>query len=187
MLLSKIWIHIASSSEKVNPLLSSTHLAHWSVHISLLIQMRQLFYWEKVALWIEDYFSQKQFEVKNVLMFDLFLTNMQLLSHVDYLWIIVMFLSAVWALILTAPIHCCGALVSKWFTVCCSISLNLFWWRNKLIYILGGLSLSTLSSNLKLFLKDKKHECFITYIILHASMCDIPCNIFWLAKEEKSH
>ena len=27
-------------------------------------------------------------------------------SHVDYLWIIVMFLSAVWTLILTAPIHC---------------------------------------------------------------------------------
>ncbi len=26
-------------------------------------------------------------------------------SHVDYLWIIVMFLSAVWILILTAPIH----------------------------------------------------------------------------------
>ncbi len=27
-------------------------------------------------------------------------------SAVDYLWIIVMFLSAVWTLILTAPIHC---------------------------------------------------------------------------------
>ncbi len=26
-------------------------------------------------------------------------------SHVDYFWIIVMFLSAVWTLILTAPIH----------------------------------------------------------------------------------
>ncbi len=26
--------------------------------------------------------------------------------NVDYLWIIVMFLSAVWTLILTAPIHC---------------------------------------------------------------------------------
>ncbi len=29
-------------------------------------------------------------------------------SGVDYLWIIVMFLSAVWTLILTAPIHCDG-------------------------------------------------------------------------------
>ncbi len=27
-------------------------------------------------------------------------------SGVDYLWIIVMLLSAVWTLILTAPIHC---------------------------------------------------------------------------------
>ncbi len=34
-------------------------------------------------------------------------------SAVDHLWIIVMFLSAVWTLILTAPIHCRG-LVSKW-------------------------------------------------------------------------
>ncbi len=31
-------------------------------------------------------------------------------SGVDYLWIIVMFLSAVWTLILTAPIHCGGSI-----------------------------------------------------------------------------
>ncbi len=31
-------------------------------------------------------------------------------SGVDYLWIIVMFLSAVWTLILTAPIHCRGSI-----------------------------------------------------------------------------
>ncbi len=51
---------------------------------------------------------------------DLFLTNKQLFaslfvnlmdwSGVDYLWIIVMFLSAVWTLILTAPIHCRGSI-----------------------------------------------------------------------------
>ncbi len=29
-------------------------------------------------------------------------------AEMDYLWIIVMFLSAVWTLILTAPIHCRG-------------------------------------------------------------------------------
>ncbi len=29
-------------------------------------------------------------------------------SRVDYLWIIEMFLSAVWTLVLTAPIHCIG-------------------------------------------------------------------------------
>ncbi len=30
--------------------------------------------------------------------------------HVDYLWIIVMFLSAVWTHILMAPIHCRGSI-----------------------------------------------------------------------------
>ncbi len=34
-------------------------------------------------------------------------------SGVDYLWIIVMFLSAVWTLILTAPIHCWGSIVEQ--------------------------------------------------------------------------
>ncbi len=60
--------------------------------------------------------QKKQFGVKNILMMDLILTNMQLLASqsinwwtgisVDYLWIIVLYLSAVWTLILTAPIHC---------------------------------------------------------------------------------
>ncbi len=31
-------------------------------------------------------------------------------SGVDYWWIIVKFLSAVWTLILTAPIHCRGSI-----------------------------------------------------------------------------
>ncbi len=31
-------------------------------------------------------------------------------SGVDHLWIIVMFLSAAWTLILTAPIHCSGSI-----------------------------------------------------------------------------
>ncbi len=31
----------------------------------------------------------------------------------DYLWIIVMFLSAVWTLILTAPIHCRGSIAEQ--------------------------------------------------------------------------
>ncbi len=30
-------------------------------------------------------------------------------SRVDYLWIIVLFLSAVWTLIMAAPIHCKGS------------------------------------------------------------------------------
>ncbi len=43
----------------------------------------------------------------------------------DYLWIIVMFLAAVWTLILTAPIHCRGSIgeqVMEWY-----ISPNLFY------------------------------------------------------------
>ncbi len=62
------------------------------------------FFLEKEMLWIEDsYFSRKQqFEVKNVLIIDLFIT---LVDRFHYLWIIVMFLSVFWTLILTKPIH----------------------------------------------------------------------------------
>ncbi len=62
----------------------------WSVHIYLLIQIRQKFSPEKAILWIKDsHFSQKQ-QVKTV-------TNMQLYSSQDVnwwtgvVWIIVMF------------------------------------------------------------------------------------------------
>ncbi len=47
---------------------------------------------------------------------DLFLTNTQLFTSqdinlcIEVVWIIVMFLSAVWTLILTAPIHCRGSI-----------------------------------------------------------------------------
>ncbi len=44
-------------------------------------------------------------------------------SGVDYLWIIVMFLSAVWTLILTAPIHC-RASIAETLMECC-VSPNL--------------------------------------------------------------
>ncbi len=53
-----------------------------------------------------------------------------------------MWLSAVWTLILTAPIHCrasTGEQVMERY-----ISPNLFWWRNKLI--LDGLRVSTFSA-----------------------------------------
>ncbi len=57
----------------------------------------------------------KLFDV-NVLMMDLFLTNTQIFASQDVnwktgvVWIIVMFLSAVWTLILPAPIHCRGSI-----------------------------------------------------------------------------
>ncbi len=77
--------------------------AAWSVQISRLIQTRPLYHWRKYNYGLWTYI-----EVKNVLMMDLF----ELLSSPDVnwwtgvVWIIVMFLSAVWTLILTAPIHC---------------------------------------------------------------------------------
>ncbi len=100
------------SSEKVHPLLSS-HIKNtnifvlrvfFSVHISLLIQTYMpLFHWKH------------QFEVKNILKRFVSYKNTAFTSQdvdwwtVDYLWIIVMFLSAVWILNLTAPIHCRGS------------------------------------------------------------------------------
>ncbi len=61
-------------------------------------------------------------------------------SCVDHLWIIVMFLSAVRTLILTAPIHCRGSTGEQ--VMQCYIFSNLFRWRNKYIYIFDGLRLS---------------------------------------------
>ncbi len=75
-------------------------------------------------------------------MMDLFLTNMQFFTSqvinwwTGLVWIIVMFLSAVWTLILTAPIHYRGSIVEQ--VMQCYISPNLFWWTKKLIYILDG-------------------------------------------------
>ncbi len=57
-------------------------------------------------------------------MMDLFITDMQFFTSQDVnwwtgvVWIIVMFLSAVWTLILTAPIHCRGSIaeqVMEWY------------------------------------------------------------------------
>ncbi len=50
-------------------------------------------------------------------------------SGMDYLLIIVMFLSAVWTLILTAPIHCKASIGNAKFHQICSDK------RNKLMYL----------------------------------------------------
>ncbi len=69
-------------------------------------------------------------------------------SHMDYLWIIVVFLlSAVWTLIMTAPIHCRGSIGDHVTEV---------WWRSKLIYILDGLRVSTFLG--ELLLKRSSHN-----------------------------
>ncbi len=48
-------------------------------------------------------------------------------------WIIVMFLSAVWALILTAPIHCRGSIGEQ--VMLCNIFPNLFWWNQTHLHL----------------------------------------------------
>ncbi len=71
------------------------------MHITLLIQTRLFFTLEEAILCLEDsYFTQtQQFEVKNILIMNLFITNMQLFSSQDVnwwagvMWIIVIFFS----------------------------------------------------------------------------------------------
>ncbi len=59
-------------------------------------------------------------------------------SGVDNLWIIVMFLSAVWTLILTAPIHCRASIAET--VMQCYISPNLMKKQTHLTLHLGWMS-----------------------------------------------
>ncbi len=80
---------------------------------------------EKTVLWIDDLYFSNGLKLKT----DLFLENTQLFTSHDVnwwtgvVWIIVMFLSAVWTLILTAPIHCRGSIAEQ--VMECYISPNL--------------------------------------------------------------
>lgn len=83
----------------------------------------------------------------NIFVIGLFITNLQLFSSQDVNWwtgvvritcgLLWFFLSDVWTLCLTAPIHCSGSIAEQ---------VNLFR-INKLIHILYGLRMSTLSAN----------------------------------------
>ncbi len=70
------------------------------------------------------------------------------LESCGLLWIIVMLLSAVWALILTAPIHC------RWFlgehVMQCYIYPNLLWWR---IYNMDDLRVSKICADFHICVK----------------------------------
>ncbi len=102
--------------------------------------------------------------LKNVLM-NLFLTNIQLYTSqaancwAGVVWIIVMFLSAIWTLILTAPIRCRGSIGcnAKFLQV----------WRNKLILDFHCKSINTLFLN----------RCFIQilfyFIIINTDMSEL--------------
>ncbi len=58
-------------------------------------------------------------------------------THVDFLWIVVMFLSAVWTLILAAPIHYSGS-TGEQFNVKLNFSKSVN--MKKLLYIFDGLN-----------------------------------------------
>ncbi len=79
------------------------------------------------------------------------LTNTQLFTSQEVnwwtgvVWIIVMFLSAVWTLIPTAPIHCRASTDEQ--VMQCNFYPNLFRWRNKRISILDDLRVWTFSTN----------------------------------------
>ncbi len=97
---------------------------------------------------IMDYGWKKQFEVKNILMMNLFLTNMQRFASQVFnwwtgvMWIIVMFLSAVWT-------HSDGThslQSSHWWA--CDVMLHFSKsgpWRYKLIYISKKISFKIIS------------------------------------------
>ncbi len=72
-----------------------------------------------------------------------FLSSQDINWWTGVVWIIVMFLSAVWTLILTAPIHCRASIAEQVMNA----TFLQIWWKNKLIYILDGLRVSTFSAN----------------------------------------
>ncbi len=100
---------------------------------------------EEALLWIMDsYFSQKQrFEVKNILMMDLFLKHVSfrfMMITCGLLWCFYqLFGLSFWRHPFTAE----HPLLRHW----CSDTFLHTWWRNKLIYILDGLSVGTFLAN----------------------------------------
>ncbi len=93
------------------------------------------------------------------------------------MWIIVTFLSAVWTLILTAPIHCRGSTGERDVLLNFSKSVLM---KNKLIYILADLKESTFSENFY-FWVDFKFKCGLIDLINIKQT-----NILTIKKERKN-
>ncbi len=116
----------------------------WSVQIFLLIHTRPLFHRRKryYGLWTHIL-------VKNILMMDLF----QLLSSQDVNWwtgVVWITCGLLWCFyqlfglsFWRHPFTAEHPLLSKW----CNDTFLQIWWRNKLIYILDGLMVSTFTAN----------------------------------------
>ncbi len=126
-------------------------------------QRMHFFHWRKhyCGLWTGILAGSNGLKLKCLIMY-LFLRETQhFTSHAvnwwtGVVWIIVMFLSAVWTLILTAPIHCRGSIGEQ--VMHCSISTIQFWWRNKLM---NGLRVSTFSANF---------QFWVNYSLCHSSV-----------------
>ncbi len=67
----------------------------------------------------------------------------------DYLWIIVMFYKLFGLSFWRHPFTAEDPLVSKWWNA----TFLQIWWRNKLVYILDGLSVRTFSANVQFWIK----------------------------------
>ncbi len=91
-------------------------------------------------------------------------------SGVDYLWIIVMFLS-VWTLILTAPIHCRGSLVNAW----CNFSKSVPIKKQTYLHIWSE---GDFSANFWVNYSFKYH-LVLTNIIILQEMTTLKDNIFY--------
>ncbi len=120
---------------------------------------------EEVLLLIMDsYFGQKWpfkhlndgFVSYKLAAFHFRMLNYGFMSYVDYLWIIVMFLSAVWTLILTAPIHCKESMVSKW----CNAKFLQICSDEESNYILDGLRVSKCSANVHFWVNYSFNRMF---------------------------
>ncbi len=108
-------------------------------------------------------------------------------SRVDYLWIIVMFLSAVWTLILTAPICSRGSIGDEWFNVislqiCSDEETNsstswMVWkWVNFQLIFLFSWTISSIYILIWKWSSCKHSYCFL-YMQTHSSPPK-PCWVF---------
>ncbi len=126
------------------------------MHICLLIQTRLLFHWMKqyYRIWTHNVAKSNGFKVKTPWWWICFFKKIQLFISEDINWwtgVVWITCGLLWCfyqlfgLILTAPIHCRGSIGEQ--EMWCYISPNLFWWRNKLIYISNGLRMTKYSAN----------------------------------------
>ncbi len=170
LLLAKMRVHNnASSSNKVYLLLSSRFKIYpyicleqfWTVLACkrCLICADFPLDSEDALLWsMESYFIQNRwFEIKNVLMVDLFLTNTAFLfttCKVDRRGVVWITCGLLWCFYQLFGLSFCRhpftaeeQFVSKW----CNATFHQIWWRNKLILILHDLKVSTFSANFHVY------------------------------------